>query len=230
MTKNWERYRVAIINLYKQQNLPLHEVKRILQEQYGFTASIRAYRTRFIKWGVFKYNCQRERRRNSSSTQWTSESGGLTPSPRTIPAVAMLNGGPGPLPMPVPAPLSRPGDGNSSQSSSYSPDLSPTASLSSYPGTPPTPGENGLSYQDDGKVASFLPPSSSLDLRHPQPLSSILPQVHSQAPGVYNAHSPTETSPVQSSPYPYYGPSGYFGATLPRYQEILHESVKHEYP
>lgn len=39
MTKQWEKFRDIIIAEYKGQNKPLHEVQRIMIEQYGFKAS-----------------------------------------------------------------------------------------------------------------------------------------------------------------------------------------------
>jgi len=79
MTKKWDRYKPQIISLYKVQNRPLREVKRIMEKDYGFSASTRAYRTRFDKWKVAKYNCQRRR---SSFSTWSTES--ALSSPRMI--------------------------------------------------------------------------------------------------------------------------------------------------
>ena len=39
MTKKWDKYRTQIIQLYKEQNRPLHEVKEIMENEYGFLAS-----------------------------------------------------------------------------------------------------------------------------------------------------------------------------------------------
>ena len=39
MTKKWEKYKPHILQLYKEQNKPLKEVKVIMQREYGFTAS-----------------------------------------------------------------------------------------------------------------------------------------------------------------------------------------------
>jgi hypothetical protein len=39
MTKRWDEHRATIISLYKEQHKPLHEVKRLMAEQYGFVAS-----------------------------------------------------------------------------------------------------------------------------------------------------------------------------------------------
>ncbi|OIW25194.1 hypothetical protein CONLIGDRAFT_84464 [Coniochaeta ligniaria NRRL 30616] len=74
MTKKWEEHKATIISFYKEQHKPLHEVKRLMEEQYGFEASVRAYRSRFDRWGVYKYNC----RRPGGST--TDESGGDSPA------------------------------------------------------------------------------------------------------------------------------------------------------
>ncbi|KAM7207441.1 Clr5 domain containing protein [Naviculisporaceae sp. PSN 640] len=59
MTKPWKEYEKIITGLYKQQSKPLHEVQRIMEEQYNFKASTRAYRSRFDKWKVYKYSCRK---------------------------------------------------------------------------------------------------------------------------------------------------------------------------
>ncbi|KAK0639920.1 hypothetical protein B0T16DRAFT_423918 [Cercophora newfieldiana] len=64
MPKAWDDYKEIIIAEYKEHNRPLHEVRRILDERYGFKASTRAYRSRLDIWGVHKYSC---RRRNGTS-------------------------------------------------------------------------------------------------------------------------------------------------------------------
>ncbi|KAK1782166.1 Clr5 domain-containing protein [Copromyces sp. CBS 386.78] len=61
MTKQWEHHRHIIIREYKDNNRPLHEVKKFMEEQYRFKASIRAYRSRFDKWRVRKYTCRKRR-------------------------------------------------------------------------------------------------------------------------------------------------------------------------
>ncbi|KAI3398992.1 hypothetical protein diail_8019 [Diaporthe ilicicola] len=61
MTKEWLKYRTTILGLYKDQSKTLDEVRRIMREEYGFDASVRAYRSRFDKWRVHKYNCARRR-------------------------------------------------------------------------------------------------------------------------------------------------------------------------
>ncbi|KAL8358673.1 hypothetical protein RB601_009858 [Gaeumannomyces tritici] len=65
MTKTWDKHKPAIVALYKAENRPLHEVQAIMRERFNFEASIRAYRTRFGKWGLHKYNA---RRRHSVAT------------------------------------------------------------------------------------------------------------------------------------------------------------------
>ncbi|KLU88624.1 hypothetical protein MAPG_07609 [Magnaporthiopsis poae ATCC 64411] len=65
MTKTWEKHKAAIVTLYKAENRPLHEVQAIMRDRFNFEASIRAYRTRFGKWGLQKYNA---RRRHSMAT------------------------------------------------------------------------------------------------------------------------------------------------------------------
>lgn len=61
MTKQWEDHRHIIIREYKDNNKPLHEVKKFMEERYRFKASIRAYRSRFDRWRVRKYTCRKRR-------------------------------------------------------------------------------------------------------------------------------------------------------------------------
>ncbi|TLD28684.1 hypothetical protein PspLS_03202 [Pyricularia sp. CBS 133598] len=67
MTKKWARHQQRIISLYLDDNKPLHEVQSIMKEQQNFTASTRAYRHRFMKWGLSKYSPQRRRTSTSSA-------------------------------------------------------------------------------------------------------------------------------------------------------------------
>jgi hypothetical protein len=39
MTKQWEKYRDIIIAEYKGKNKPLHKVKQVMEQRYGFRAS-----------------------------------------------------------------------------------------------------------------------------------------------------------------------------------------------
>ncbi|KAI0378967.1 hypothetical protein F5Y04DRAFT_290690 [Hypomontagnella monticulosa] len=68
MTKQWDVYEATIKELYAENTLAV--VRQIMIDQYGFKASVRAYRGRLIRWGIRKYNC---RKRASSSA---SGSGG----------------------------------------------------------------------------------------------------------------------------------------------------------
>ncbi|KAI0107694.1 hypothetical protein F4776DRAFT_644868 [Hypoxylon sp. NC0597] len=63
MTKQWDVYEATIKSLYAENTLSV--VRQIMIDQYGFKASVRAYRGRLIRWGVRKYNC---RKRSSSSS------------------------------------------------------------------------------------------------------------------------------------------------------------------
>ncbi|TLD06737.1 uncharacterized protein PgNI_08195 [Pyricularia grisea] len=67
MTKKWEKHRHRIKRLYIDDNKPLHEVQSIMREQQNFRASTRAYRHRFMKWGLSKYSPQRRRTSTSSA-------------------------------------------------------------------------------------------------------------------------------------------------------------------
>ncbi|KAB5566877.1 Clr5 domain-containing protein [Coniochaeta sp. 2T2.1] len=72
MTKKWDEHRATIISLYKEQHKPLREVQRLMKEQYGFDASVRAYRSRFDRWGVHKYNCRRRGSGSNGSDEGSS--------------------------------------------------------------------------------------------------------------------------------------------------------------
>ncbi|KAK4190924.1 Clr5 domain-containing protein [Podospora australis] len=61
MTKDWEAYKQVILEEYKTQNRPLHEVRALMEEKYNFKASIRAYRSRLDRWGITKYNRRSKR-------------------------------------------------------------------------------------------------------------------------------------------------------------------------
>ncbi|ROW08276.1 hypothetical protein VMCG_03152 [Cytospora schulzeri] len=61
MTKEWPKYKDTILSLYKDQSKTLHEVRQIMRDDHGFEASVRAYRSRFDKWRVNKYNIARRR-------------------------------------------------------------------------------------------------------------------------------------------------------------------------
>ncbi|KAL2150719.1 hypothetical protein VTH82DRAFT_7282 [Thermothelomyces myriococcoides] len=59
MTKQWDKFREIIIAEYRDQNKPLHEVRRLMMEKHGFRASTRAYRSRFDRWRIHKYSRRR---------------------------------------------------------------------------------------------------------------------------------------------------------------------------
>ncbi|KAL2161981.1 hypothetical protein VTH06DRAFT_7766 [Thermothelomyces fergusii] len=85
MTKQWDKYREVIIAEYRDQNKPLHEVRRFMMEKHGFRASTRAYRSRFDRWGIHKYS-RRRREGSASPSRRNSISGGDTQrSPRPSP-------------------------------------------------------------------------------------------------------------------------------------------------
>ncbi|KAF2192654.1 TPR-like protein [Zopfia rhizophila CBS 207.26] len=50
----WEPYKARIIELHITQGLPLREVKKKIEEELGFTAELRQYRTRISQWGKDK--------------------------------------------------------------------------------------------------------------------------------------------------------------------------------
>ncbi|KAJ4175793.1 hypothetical protein NW767_015671 [Fusarium falciforme] len=52
--KAWEPYKARILELHVTQKLSLGKVKKKIEEEFGFTAEIRQYRTRISQWGKDK--------------------------------------------------------------------------------------------------------------------------------------------------------------------------------
>ncbi|KAJ3462636.1 hypothetical protein MRS44_007422 [Fusarium solani] len=52
--KAWEPYKARILELHVTQKLSLEKVKKKIEEEFGFTAEIRQYRTRISQWGKDK--------------------------------------------------------------------------------------------------------------------------------------------------------------------------------
>ncbi|KAI2468637.1 hypothetical protein F4781DRAFT_254932 [Annulohypoxylon bovei var. microspora] len=77
MTKQWDVYEATIKDLYAENTLSV--VRQMMIDQYGFKASVRAYRGRLIRWGIRKYNC-RKRASSSSSGSGSSINDGIFPS------------------------------------------------------------------------------------------------------------------------------------------------------
>ncbi|KAK3342903.1 Clr5 domain-containing protein [Neurospora tetraspora] len=83
MTKQWEDHRHIIIREYRDNNKPLHEVKKFMEERYRFKASIRAYRSRFDRWRVRKYTCRKRRDSFGGKSESSDDSTGCSPPPRS---------------------------------------------------------------------------------------------------------------------------------------------------
>ncbi|KAL1613665.1 hypothetical protein SLS56_012249 [Neofusicoccum ribis] len=47
---DWEPYKKRILDLHITQNLPLPKVRQIIEEEYGFKAELRQYRSRISQW------------------------------------------------------------------------------------------------------------------------------------------------------------------------------------
>ncbi|KAK5627487.1 hypothetical protein RRF57_003202 [Xylaria bambusicola] len=69
--EGWDEHRTTIMDLYINQRKTLEEVKRIMEEKYGFRATGKMYKTRLKKWNfmknkkqkkVFSERCEIERR------------------------------------------------------------------------------------------------------------------------------------------------------------------------
>ena len=86
MTKDWEKYQSVIRDLYSQHSLAT--VRQIMIDQYGFQASIRAYRGRLDRWGCRKYN---RRKRQSSVSSGGSASGDHSDNGGAGPAAVALD-------------------------------------------------------------------------------------------------------------------------------------------
>ncbi|RGP65710.1 kinesin light chain 2 [Fusarium longipes] len=52
--KDWEPYKARVLELHITKKLPLKEVKTIIEEEFGFNAELRQYRTRLTQWGKDK--------------------------------------------------------------------------------------------------------------------------------------------------------------------------------
>ncbi|KAL6922334.1 hypothetical protein FSHL1_006297 [Fusarium sambucinum] len=52
--KEWEPYKARILDLHDEQKFSLPKVKTMIEEEFGFTAELRQYRTRITQWGKDK--------------------------------------------------------------------------------------------------------------------------------------------------------------------------------
>ncbi|RPA90334.1 hypothetical protein L873DRAFT_1753983 [Choiromyces venosus 120613-1] len=66
MTKNWDRVKVTLHELYMENNLKLDDMIRIMKESHDFSASPRGYKKKFKQWGWLK-NAPRDPGRKPSS-------------------------------------------------------------------------------------------------------------------------------------------------------------------
>ncbi|KAK3392757.1 Clr5 domain-containing protein [Podospora didyma] len=53
--QDWNSHRSVIAQLYLDLNLPLKDVKKVMEDRHNFIASFRAYKHRFRTWEWFKY-------------------------------------------------------------------------------------------------------------------------------------------------------------------------------
>ncbi|KAI0097190.1 Clr5 domain-containing protein [Nemania sp. FL0031] len=54
-TEDWARHRTIIADLYVKQGKKMKDVMRTMEDNYGFHATRRMYKTRFKKWGLVKH-------------------------------------------------------------------------------------------------------------------------------------------------------------------------------
>ncbi|KAK1978880.1 hypothetical protein LZ30DRAFT_199071 [Colletotrichum cereale] len=59
----WESFKLTIRHLYLEERRPLKEVMQIMNDQYGFQATPKMYKTRFSQWGFVKNNTEDEVKR-----------------------------------------------------------------------------------------------------------------------------------------------------------------------
>ncbi|KAI0814508.1 Clr5 domain-containing protein [Xylaria sp. FL0064] len=67
-SKDWERYRTILTDLYLNRGRSLEAVRSFMREEYGFCATPRMYKTQFKKWGVAKYNRSKPTRLEAERT------------------------------------------------------------------------------------------------------------------------------------------------------------------
>ncbi|KAH8669528.1 hypothetical protein BGZ60DRAFT_528013 [Tricladium varicosporioides] len=77
MPKDWASHKAEVEQLYIEQGRTLKEVRDILKDRHGFSASVRAYRMRIDDWDLRKYRSRKER---SVSSTCSTTSPGLTGS------------------------------------------------------------------------------------------------------------------------------------------------------
>ncbi|KAH6672379.1 Clr5 domain-containing protein, partial [Halenospora varia] len=77
MPKDWASHKAEVEQLYIEQGRTLKEVRDILKDRHGFSASVRAYRMRIDDWDLRKYRSRKER---SGSSTYSTTSPGLTGS------------------------------------------------------------------------------------------------------------------------------------------------------
>ncbi|KAM0270019.1 hypothetical protein ACHAQH_009590 [Verticillium albo-atrum] len=85
MGKQWDKYRGQIIRLYKDENKTLDKVMDIMESRWEFKASKRAYRGRFSKWGVGKYNLTKNKEVKASIKKTARYQPESSSSPRPLP-------------------------------------------------------------------------------------------------------------------------------------------------
>ncbi|KAI0133560.1 hypothetical protein BJ170DRAFT_166136 [Xylariales sp. AK1849] len=83
MTKAWEVYEADIKALYQLHKLEI--VRQIMDERYGFKASIRAYRQKLDAWGCGKYK-KREKHAGRDSQSEDNRVGTSNAGPSSTPA------------------------------------------------------------------------------------------------------------------------------------------------
>ncbi|KAI5456070.1 Clr5 domain-containing protein [Mariannaea sp. PMI_226] len=53
-SQEWEKKRPIITRLYQQEKKSLKEVMEILEREHNFTATVKMYKSRILKWGLYK--------------------------------------------------------------------------------------------------------------------------------------------------------------------------------
>ncbi|KAK8069379.1 hypothetical protein PG994_005995 [Apiospora phragmitis] len=92
MTKDWDNYKETILALYEHQTLA--QVMEVMERDYNFVASTRAYRQKLDKWGKRKYKKRKGRSDNSpeASDGDSADEGAGSSIPASSPEVSRRKG------------------------------------------------------------------------------------------------------------------------------------------
>ncbi|RNJ61067.1 hypothetical protein D7B24_003480 [Verticillium nonalfalfae] len=81
MGKPWDKHQGEIIKLYKDDRKTLDEVMKIMEREWQFKASRRAYRGRFKRWGIGKYTLTKNKTPKASAEKLDNHQQESSPNP-----------------------------------------------------------------------------------------------------------------------------------------------------